>query len=118
MNWFILIYWFPFPLSSFNLFKIFFWLRFIRKFQNAESRSQRKGEEGREEGGPASHGRRQEGGEEAGQSSFREEAQEFRHRSGHPAQARSDPIRPLAQVRRPPETKGRPSTTSQSSASD
>jgi len=36
----------------------YFWLRFIRKFQNAESRSQRKGEEGREEGGPASHGRR------------------------------------------------------------
>ena len=44
-----------------NLFQIFL-VEIYKKIENAESRSQRKGEEGREEGSPASHGRRQEGG--------------------------------------------------------
>ena len=57
------------------------------------------------------------GREEARQPALREEAQEFRHRSGYPAQARFDPLRQMAQVRRVAEAEGRPSPTSQGPAS-
>merc|ERR1711931_258389 len=69
------------------------------------------------ESGAATHRRPEEGGEEAGQSALREKAQEFRDRAGHPAQTRSDPLRQMAQIRRPPEAEGRPSPASQGPAS-
>merc|ERR1712002_821007 len=48
---------------------------------------------------------------------FEKKAQEFRDRAGHPAQTRSDPLRQMAQIRRPPEAEGRPSPASQGPAS-
>merc|ERR1711942_260426 len=76
----------------------------LKKRKNAESRGERKRKEGRKEGGAAADRRSEE---------LREEAQEFRNRSRHTAQARFDPLRQMAQVHRPPEAEGRPSTTSQ-----
>ena len=56
--------------------------------------------------------------EEASESSFREEAQEFRNRARYPAQARFDPFRPMAEIRDSAEAEGRPSPTSQGPTSD
>merc|ERR1712033_51844 len=88
-----------------------------KKNKNAKSSGERKRKEGRQKGGSSAHRRPEEGREEASQPAFREEAQEFRHRSGYPTQARFDPLREMAQVRRAAETEGRPSPTSQGPAS-
>merc|ERR1712042_335401 len=67
-----------------------------KKNKNAKSCGERERKEGRQEGGSSAYRRPEEGREEARQPALREEAQEFRHRSGYPAQARFDPLRQKA----------------------